>query len=250
MTFDLIKVKLELASITEQTLYWNTSKAKEQGVKFDPRNLSHWLFGDGHGASLLHYAEKLLLLRLVQSLKINSRILELGTYLGGSTAIMARARCDCQIITIDRFDDKTYVTEQQTILSNFLGQGNSRTHARVAARLAQWRNITVLEGISPYAFLEQTWEPFDLIIEDADHNNPGLKRNVDFWEPTLKAGGYYLFHDYRPWLPLSYDYRVRDVEPHRYLDVEQTVDELVNQKSYEFVGSVRGFAILKKPTAN
>ena len=135
MTFDLIKVKLELASITEQTLYWNTSKAKEQGVKFDPRNLSHWLFGDGHGASLLHYAEKLLLLRLVQSLKINSRILELGTYLGGSTAIMARARCDCQIITIDRFDDKTYVTEQQTILSNLTQEIGDKTALFITHRI-------------------------------------------------------------------------------------------------------------------
>ena len=246
MTFDFQKLKMEIAGLAEQTLLWNAPQARDQGVNFDVKSLAPLQFGAKQHVALLHYTEKLMLFRLAQYLAPGSRILELGTFLGGAASIMATANPKLDITTIDRFDDQLYHTQQRPLLDQVLGPGSSRSLERVQAWLKDHPQITVLGGSSPRDFLGQDLGLFDLIIEDADHTNPGLRANIDHWEPSLKRQGYYLFHDWRPWLPPSYDHRLRPKEPNRFPDVEQEVERLLTQ-GYEFVGNVRGFALLRKP---
>ena len=44
----------------------------------------------------------------------------------------------------------------------------------------------------------QDWKdgPIDLLLIDADHELPGVRKDVEGWTPLVKRGGYALFHDY------------------------------------------------------
>jgi len=49
-------------------------------------------------------------------------------------------------------------------------------------------NIRTIQGKSPDAV--KNWnQPVDLFFDDADHDEPGLSRNRDFWERWVKPGG-------------------------------------------------------------
>lgn len=61
-------------------------------------------------------------------------------------------------------------------------------------------NIRTIQGKSPDAVKD--WDrPVDIFFDDADHDEPGLSRNRDFWEQWVKPGGVFCGDDYGPVFP-------------------------------------------------
>ena len=103
-----------------------------------------------------------------------ARVLEIGTAIGYSAAVLASALPDAQIITLNPHASEA---------------------AKARANLGAWGNVTVVEALS-WDYLESyAGEPFDLIFVDGDHKR--VRRDFAWWD-HLRDGGLMLFHDYSP----------------------------------------------------
>lgn len=101
------------------------------------------------------------------------RILEIGTLLGYSAAILAQAAPKARITTLNP----------------------AAGEAEVARRnLRRWSHVTVLDQRS-WDFLATDDNTYDLIFVDGDHNRISLDLP---WFNRLRVGGLMLFHDYSP----------------------------------------------------
>lgn len=100
-------------------------------------------------------------------------ILEIGTFVGYSAAIMAQAAPLAQIVTLNPAKN-----EYDEAVSN----------------LANFRNVHLVNETS-WGFLESTpdlYQP-DIIFVDGDHNQ--IARDMPWWD-RLNVGGLMIFHDY------------------------------------------------------
>jgi len=139
------------------------------------------------------------LLVITKLLPPNPVIVEIGTYLGGTTVKLADARPDATITTIDCCNHgdnwnepyneyvQTYVVEQ------VLHDKISKQH--LLNNICRFNNIKFIEGYSPACASDWTTE-IDLYFEDGDHENPNLHKNLQFWSKFVKVGGYLVAHDY------------------------------------------------------
>src|SRR5438270_98186 len=56
-------------------------------------------------------------------------------------------------------------------------------------------NIVTLQGYSPQDFVG--WQrTIDLLFDDCVHTNPTLHKNLTFWTPFVRTGGWLSGHDY------------------------------------------------------
>jgi len=107
----------------------------------------------------------------------DANMLELGTYYGYTTAIMALSSPDARITTLEP----------------------GLSYPDAVRNLAKFKNVNCLCVKSRDYLGEYSWimpsRVFDLIFVDGDHNKIG--RDLHWWN-LLKTGGTILFHDYSP----------------------------------------------------
>jgi len=205
--------------------------------------------------SLMHITEVKALDWIARQLTPNSTVLEVGSFMGCSAAIMANANRNITIKSLDLFDknegasamQRAYEQTWSLHVERFLGAGARRTRDRVAERLAHYDNIEFIEGLSPDDFLHTAIDQVDVYFEDSDHRNPGMARNIDFWEPRVKPGGLVILHDYKPWLHCIFDHNTFKGFPRKFPDVEVECRRLIREKGYRLEGTVSSLAILTKP---
>lgn len=139
------------------------------------------------------------LLIIAELLPPNPVIVEVGTYLGGTTVRLAEARPDATITTIDCCNhgdnwNEPYGEYVQTyIVEQVLNDKISKQH--LLNNINRFNNITFIEGYSPACVSDWNTE-IDLYFEDGDHANPNLHKNLEFWSKFVKVGGYLAAHDY------------------------------------------------------
>jgi hypothetical protein len=193
---------------------------------------------DFHEVTLMDGLEKVALHVFCQGLPADARVLEMGTFMGGSSAIMANANRNITIDSIDAYVDQHDRDNPaiNSMLEKYLGKGNPRTIDRVQDLLLQYTNIKLHQGYSPRDF--ETWDSeIDVYFEDGLHHDPYLTNNIKFWLPKLKSNGYLVLHDYRPFLPESHRGRFKDLE--------RIVDSLL-VADYEQVAKISSLLILRK----
>lgn len=180
--------------------------------------------------------EKQFLGKFISKIPEKSIVIEVGTFLGGSAAIMSRANPEILIHSFDNYNDRhdRHKRNIDDLLHNVLGR-NPRTIEAVSNILKNFKNIKLYKGTSPYDFYD--WkDPIDVYFEDGFHKNPVLKDNVTFWKQFVKPNGYIIFHDHRPFLEKGH--------PSRFEDVIQLVEEL--STSFYKVNSVDSLIVLQK----
>lgn len=150
--------------------------------------------------SLIHAIPEIdSLLEIAKLLPPNPVIIEIGTYLGGTTVRLAETRPDASITTVDCCNHGDNWNEpygeyvQQYIVETVLKDKVSKQH--LLNNISRFDNIVFVEGYSPECISDWNLE-IDLYFEDGDHGNPNLYKNLEFWSKFVKVGGYLVAHDY------------------------------------------------------
>lgn len=190
--------------------------------------------------------DKITLHMIAKLLPAHSIVVEVGTYLGASAAIMAHANPQLEIHAYDLFDNKSYDNNQEQLMTRALGFERLRTLENVGRFLERYSNIH-LHKVNPEDLIDFDKE-IDLFIEDSSHKNPQLANSLNNWLPKVKINGLALLHDFRPWLHQQH--------PKRFHDVETQVTLLSKDTHWKFLGLVTNleneynpngsYAILKK----
>ena len=111
---------------------------------------------------------------------------EIGTYKGGSAAVISKALPDkAKLFTIDPYipDSKIPSFHGHVLIAylNVLKYGNIR-------------KVNFLRDISSNAAKSLT-EPIDLLLIDGSHHYEDVKNDFIIWSKFVQPGGYILFHD-------------------------------------------------------
>jgi len=123
------------------------------------------------------------LARVLHHLPSKPTILEIGTFKGLSSVLMAKQRPDAKIITIDPHvgivQNPSLKSSPEEVLENF--------------KRYKVKNVTHIPVSS------KDYEPegfFDLIFIDGDHTFAGVSLDYHKFSPYVKANGWIVFHDY------------------------------------------------------
>jgi hypothetical protein len=237
------QIKVILAEAAEQRYGWTDNDTLET---YDHETALLRNISPNHSAALMHYSEKFALHYLAFHLPKKSTVVEIGSFLGGSAAIMSFANPDISIVGVDAFDQNqhTVVEDQQLMIERVYGKGKIRSQENAQRWINSFStNVTFVQALSPYncEHLNVASQEIDVYFEDAVHADPGLEKNINFWFPKVKSGGLVLMHDFRPWMPPKLS-----MPPWRFKDVERHIDRLVRTEQADMIGYVRGLAILVK----
>ena len=172
--------------------------------------------------------DKITLHMIAKSLQNYPIVVEIGTYLGASAAIMSHANPQLEIHSYDLFDDLPYDINHEQLLAQALGSGQLRTLENVGKFLERYPNI-YLHKINLEDKINFDKE-IDLFIEDSSHRNPQLSESLNTWLPKVKINGFALLHDCRPWKESD--------DPDRFHDIETQVTLLSKDKHWKFLGQV------------
>lgn len=217
---------------------WNESLKYQLAIDKFTWNDQTVILPNFHEVTLMDGLEKVALHVFAQGLPGGARVLEIGTFMGGSSAIMANANRKIVIDSIDAYINQ-HDRDNPTInnmLEKYLGNNMPRTIDKVRGLLLQYTNVKLHQGYSPRDF--ESWNTeLDVYVEDGIHQDPYLTNNINFWLPKLKSKGYLVLHDYRPFLP--------ETHRGRFKDLERIVDKLL-QTEYEQVARVSSLLILQK----
>ena len=193
-----------------------------------------------HQYGLMQYDEKFLLVQLSRSLAANNVVVEVGSYLGASAAIMSHANPLVDVHCFDPFEDadpRQNDGYSRALLAAALGPDTPRTLEGVQTLLKDYDRIHLHQGYSPWDFPDWT-TPVDLYFEDGMHQNPEFSANIDFWSSKLKLGGLMAIHDHRYWLEPGV--------PLHFFDVINKVAELRSDPAWLYLGQIYSLVVFEK----
>lgn len=132
--------------------------------------------------------EKYILNRLAKHVvkQGGKNFLEIGSYLGASSIVIASALTDVR--------QKLYCVD--TWKNDAMTEGKKDTFCEFLANVSNFStHIVPLRGTS--SAMSQTFDKsLDYIFFDGDHSYEGIKTDVTAWLPKLRPGGIAIFHDY------------------------------------------------------
>ena len=180
--------------------------------------------------------DKFIVHKIAKSLPPGSVAVEIGTYLGALTALMAHANPELEVHSYDLFDNHKYAPNQDSLIATALGINSSRSLENVAKFLSRYTNIQLhkVNLLKKISFEKKV----DMFIEDAVHRNPYLHNSLSYWLPKVNVNGFVLLHDYRPWLPID--------DRNRFIDVENHVENLSKNSNWNYLGNFSCFAIFQR----
>ena len=121
---------------------------------------------------------------IIRKLPPNSNILEIGTFRGLSSVVMAKARPDVEITTID---PHIGIPNSPMLYSNpFIVETNLKKYG-------------VSDRVKHIPLASRDFDPnegYDLLFIDGDHSYGGVSLDYHKFELFVKKGGYIVFHDY------------------------------------------------------
>jgi predicted O-methyltransferase YrrM len=168
------------------------------------------------------------LFRAVSTLKGVRAIVEVGSYMGRSTVVLASV---LQSLRLE--DAKVYAVDPH---SGKIGAPD-RGIAHMPPSLDEFRRNVADAGVAALVQLvchhsfEVQWDkPICFLFVDGLHDYMNVARDFYHFEPWIIIGGYIVFHDYAPYYP----------------GVMMFVDEVLAGGSYERVHCAASLVVLRK----
>ncbi len=128
--------------------------------------------------------ELLKLYSLTNSFKKNAIAVEIGSYIGASSLLIAKGLNDNSILyCIDTWQNDAMTEGNWDSYKVFLENTKS-----VKNKITTIRKTSVEAGNNFNKMI-------DFIFIDGDHSYEGVKKDVDIWFPKLKSGGIVVMHD-------------------------------------------------------
>lgn len=132
--------------------------------------------------------EKLTLYKLAQSLKPNSKIVEIGSYLGASSCFLAEGLPkDSILYCIDTWQNDAMTEGERDTFEEFIHNTSSFKEKIIPIRGMSHNMIGTIKG--------KTNNRIDMLFIDGDHSYEGVKKDWDLYSPLLKSGSIVVFHD-------------------------------------------------------
>lgn len=188
------KVSSIFIPILKERLYFKLRWFLKHGIRYF-KILDYWYI-----AGWLSENEAIALYDLV--LKINTKnpvIVELGSWLGKSSIVLAKALSykkagilycvDSFDLDGDNFSRDTYIKEQKKLNSSVKEQFIFNIKKSKVLKY-----IKILEGKS-YEVAKNFKDQIDLLFIDANHNYDSVKLDFFLWKDFIKIGGFIAFHD-------------------------------------------------------
>lgn len=115
---------------------------------------------------------------------------DLGTFLGRAAIIISEQAQ--KVTTIDVFE-RIDLIDEPSWQEHYkkLYQRSPHPYETVKQTLSQWKNITVVAGLT----YEPVADNVDFLFIDADHSRSGVERDFFAYLPRLVSGALVLFHD-------------------------------------------------------
>jgi len=155
-------------------------------------------------------------------------IVEIGSYMGRSTKLLALSSPESETITIDPLEDTAFSTHSKEVVKNNL----LNSIQGLSVILIQKKSQNAGRGWS---------KPIDFLHIDGDHLYEAVKTDIRLFVPHVKKGHYVFFHDY-------YTRGAKEeYQPNKH-GVSKAVDELKDKYFDEVVlpNQRSGFAICRK----
>lgn len=125
---------------------------------------------------------ELIMLSRLASKKNGGVIVEIGSYLGASSLVLAKSNRKGSLYCIDTWQNDA------------MSEGRWDTMSEFDNNVRGCNNIVKLRMLSSEAG-EKVPKEIDMIFIDGDHNYNGVKTDVDIYFPKLKSGGIIAMHD-------------------------------------------------------
>lgn len=123
-------------------------------------------------------------------------ILEIGSWKGKSTYCLARGLRSGRVLAIDPFDASGEAGSAELYAAEAGESPLQQQFERTMRRLGVAERIEILRGYSR-DFAEAV-PPLHLLFIDGDHSVDGCLFDYTAFSPSLRRGGYLLFHDFYP----------------------------------------------------
>lgn len=154
--------------------------------RFDSCRRSLARLGVKRIATHLTPAEQEVLFALARALPSGAVVVEIGSYLGASTACLAAGARESggRVHAVDTWTNRAMTEGERDTFAEFGGN---------TAPLAAWiqphrgESVAVAASFAPAV---------DLLFVDGDHSYAGVAADLAAWLPKIKPGGWIVFHDY------------------------------------------------------
>jgi predicted O-methyltransferase YrrM len=149
----------------------------------------HQLFDFPLAVRAVHASQRLdefaALLERIERLRPR-RVLEIGTYLGGTLWFLARASDPQAVVVSVDVDAPVFARVQRARLA--------RRRQRIVSLEGDSHDPATLERVRK----ELGDQPLDVLFIDADHSYEAVKRDYEIYSPLVRSGGLIALHDINP----------------------------------------------------
>jgi predicted O-methyltransferase YrrM len=153
---------------------------------------------DGMGS----LSERAYLFRLASDLPESSKIIEIGSWVGGSTSFLSAGvhGSKAKIYAVDTFlgsgSDDGQISMQGRMKKELRANSTKEIFLRNIRTLGFENKVEAIESDSIKAATHFPKMEVDMIFIDGDHTYEGCLKDIRTWLPYLKKGGIMAFHDF------------------------------------------------------
>ncbi|MCT7516354.1 glycosyltransferase family protein [Aliarcobacter cryaerophilus] len=132
--------------------------------------------------------EKIKLFELTCSLANNSNVVEIGSYFGASSSLIAKGLPNkSKLYCIDSWENDAMTERKKDTFEEFTSNTSQYKERIIPIRGMSFDVINIIK--------EKVNNKIDMLFIDGDHSYEGVKKDWDLYSPMLQSGSIVVFHD-------------------------------------------------------
>lgn len=134
----------------------------------------------------MNRGDRIVLYKCAKNLPQNSVVVEIGSYLGSSSVMIAEA--------LESNDGHLYCVD--TWKNDAMSEGERDTWSVFQEHIRPWKHRISTKRSRSKDAAAAFHAPIDMLFIDGDHSYEGCRRDLEAWGSYVKHGGIVIFHDY------------------------------------------------------